>query len=206
MSTILPVTLLVLCLMATAALPLSSLATENLTGFPDDVPACEARAQNIIGIYFDWDYSINCRSAEVGEYVGAVMMLTNASADQVAGWECSVRVTGAFLVQYFLHGDAIDHGEGNDNFIVTVNPPHFTYRPVLLLGINVLAEDLPVTYHVGPALPSGTGSASYHTPDGESIPMHAATGDFTLPLAVINADCIAPSKATTWGVVKSLYR
>ena len=206
MGTILPVTLPVLGLVAAAALPLSSLATENLTGFPIDAPASEARAQDIIGIYFDWSYSINCRSAEVGEYVGAVMMLTNVSAEQVAGWECSVRVTGAFLVQYFLHGDAIDHGEGNDNFIVTVNPPHFTYRPVLLLGINVLAEDLPVTYRVGPANPSGTSSASYYTPDGEAIPMNAATGDFALPLAVINADCITPSEATTWGVVKSLYR
>jgi len=162
--------------------------------------------QNILGIYFDFDYSQNCRTAEPGEYIGCFLVLTNATAALVGGWECRVQIAGAVFSQFFPTGGAVDVGEGEDNFIVTLEPPLVVGRPVVLMGINILVDDDPVAYYVTASQPSRLGMPAYQEPDGPALPLNAATGSFDRPLAVINDECVTSQQSTTWGGVKNLYR
>jgi len=170
---------------------------------------CPAHAEpgaDILGIYFDWDYSLVCRTAGSGAWVGTVLVLSRASATPILGWECSVNITGALHVQHFLTEGATDTGTGEDNFIVQLGAPLGGLRPVILLGLNVLVGDATVKYYVGPSEPSVLGVPAYRTVDGETVACQPATGSFTEALAVINGDCPTSTAQTTWGVVKQLYR
>lgn len=162
--------------------------------------------QNLLGIYFDFDYSQNCRTAEPGEYIGCFLVLTNATAELVGGWECSILIDGAVFSQFFPTGGAVDMGEGEENFIVTLDPPLAVGRPVVLMGINILVDDDPVAYHVGASRPSRLGTPAYQAPGGPALPLNAATGSFDRPLAVINSECVTSQDSNTWGRLKNLYR
>jgi len=170
---------------------------------------------NGLGIYFDENATLVSMTVEEGtETVTAYLILTNPSVEGnlihwAAGISSYLDTPGnAAITGFNVHGHnlAINMpGSANWIFEVSVNddPPFPTTENTILAEIMIwpMVYDVPINLYVTLGYESG----GYGTDNG-GAEFHPSSGDWNLPVAVINGQAPVATESYTLSRVKSLYR
>jgi hypothetical protein len=191
------VVLLLVSLMATAAFAIHDDGTDSF------------------GIYFDAANSNNCVAA-AGLYqpFNAYLVLMNP-ASATNGFECTVTPSGTapnFALSTTLGGTgALDVDSTPNGFAVgaAANYPVVNGGLTLVTWSYMLTGPGTLKFAITKAsIPSMTGNLPVVTGDGTLRRCGVATGDVTIPVALVNdpGSCPVPAESATFGAVKSLFR
>lgn len=164
------------------------------------------------GVYFDMGGNTNCTTAPLFTPFPAYLLLMNP-ASATNGFECTVTPSGApfFLLATTLGGTgALDVDSSVNGFAVgaAANYPVVGGASVLVSWTVMVQATTPLVFHITKAsIPSMTGDLPVVTGDGVLRRCGVATGDVTLPVAVVNGACdVVSEDISSFGHVKSLFR
>ncbi len=175
-----------------------------------------------LGVYFDLDADENCLTIEPSVPFFAYITITNPSAAEVHGLECSYRLAIPEGFEGLLFRLAAIQPVGIcDPTVDNTDPSRGEYiiglaSPLPGNGSNVtfiqwqfmLLENFTVDFYLGPSFtPSLPNGLPLYEFGGALQPLGVSSGDVNLPVASVNGDCRAVRTETTnFGSVKSLYR
>ncbi len=181
---------------------LALMATALLT-----VVAGLAVAEDEIGIFFDQVATENC--IDIGQStttLDAYLLLLEPTTS-VFGWECSVEVENAFVLEVDLAGQAVNVGSG-DEYVVGLSSPLPANTAVQLarMSVMVVTGDQAGFYIFPVTLSSLDGTPSYADGGNPEIllPMTPHTIGANSLVAGINLPNCIPTEST-WGRVKTIY-
>ncbi len=157
-----------------------------------------AQEQDVLGIYFDPDGTVNEVAVPQGTTVPAYLCLLNASAGSgVAGWECAITYTEGFVVLYWdIQGGGINIGTLPDFFVGLPVPLPWSPSIVLMqMTVWTPIEGLCEFYLHPTSLPSLPGSMVYAPGNdiGNLIPLNWPTGGEEFPVAMLTSTFIPPA-------------
>ncbi len=183
-----------------------------------------------IGVYFDLEGISTTAAPSPYTPLCAYLLATNPSRPAgISGWEATVLINPTS----FPAGITFDLGP---ECLPVLDPPYFQVgwavskadNPILLLTIIVWYWVGPITFGVGPCIPSSFGGLTAGYADGADpailVPL-TVSGDvpWTLPAypgrnspfivpqnsfvcACVNDACAVATEPSSWGSVKALYR
>ena len=164
---------------------------------------------DMMGLYFDTNGDVVCRTAAFLAHVPAYLLYTNPSLPSTRGFECSISKTvGNSALTWSFPVPATNVGVGT-SLIVGYGAPILTSAATLLASCDVFFLDFtPVDFFLGPSVPSS---------NADGLPM-VMLEDFSLmtvgtsveggPCAQINApQCsVVENEDASFGAVKALFR
>lgn len=190
------VCLLTVCLLAWL-LPLGAPASAQLDPGPDG-----------LGVYFDLEATQVAAEAQAAQTVPAYLVATGLSlSGDVTYWSARLCPQGAAEI----------HGTCRNSYNYSMNMPGdscwsataFAFEPTLpAQGITVLA-DLQITawWDEEPVLIFIQTGPEYQTTMADQLfPLNPSSGDWDLPVAVINGPAPVSGRSATWGGLKALFR
>ncbi len=166
-----------------------------------------ATAADQVGVFFDQAAEQNCIQVEQTETLEAYLFLLEPTSSSVIGWECTLEIDNAFLLEVVLAGQAINVGSGDDFVVGLANPlPASATLQLARLSVMVVAGNQAGFFIHPSTFPSLPGTPVYA--DGSDptllIPMTPKTIGSNSLVAGINLPNCIPDQAT-WGRVKVIY-
>jgi len=167
--------------------------------------------ENNLGMYFDEEGSNFCDALPMGYHVNvAHLVLTNLTADSVAGWEVKITTSSNLTKgQFVLRGDAINAASRVDEYIVGLGTP-LTGDAIVLADFDLYLMDdtTPAFVYLDGVYFHSLDNRVPAYADGNSdiIEIHQSTGGANDPVMIINGECVVANEEASWDSVKSLYR
>jgi hypothetical protein len=167
---------------------------------------------NMMGVYFDTEAMVPCLDdLAPNTFVTANLCIVNPDFANIKGFECTMTVNGSIFAQApVLPAGGLNVGSG-DNYLVG-----FDVVPaepvVILMSLPFLAFGGPVTFDLGPSVPSSgvLGLPMVAVVDSEGMSSLVYTGYTTvdgLRVAAINDGCgVVDTENVSFDGIKSLYR
>lgn len=165
-----------------------------------------------IGLYFDEEATLTCKTVPAFVQFDAYLCLTNPSSPNGAsGFECRLEFPATILRTFDVIDTTYQNLFSSPDYLVGFGAPLPAADVIVLthIGFFNLQLDTRQEFFVKPIeRPSVPGAACYA--DGLDprllIPLNSSSGSWDLPVAVINGECnVIANEGSAWGRVKSLY-
>jgi hypothetical protein len=161
-----------------------------------------------LGLYFDSEQDLNETSILTAASVQAYLIVRDATAQQITGWEARITMSGdASITGHEVPVGTTLTSAGPEDWIASLAAPMPANPRTKLATFTIYssaAED--VFIYLG-GVPGGSGDGVYpavQLDDGSWYRIDVPGGDPLAPVAGI--DSTTPTDASSWGAVKSLFR
>jgi len=175
--------------------------------------AAAASAQDVLpgpitlGLYFDAEQ--NLADISIGEptSVDAYLVITEATVQEIAGWEIKLTMNGAAISDVVVPGGTNLLETGPENFAAALSTPLPANPRTKLAVFTIFSEATEDVFLYLGAMDGGTLGGSLPAvmlADGTWYHVDVPGGDPTRPVAGI--DSTLPTDVSSWGSVKGLFR
>lgn len=167
-----------------------------------------------IGFYFDLNADVIHFDAQANVPFFIYTILTNPTEPVVHGFEFGYELSypegmGSLIFQLHLEDGYPDPGPNTPvlgEIQKSLATPLVTTEATFLMTWQyMLLGDFLVEYFIVPTPFSGGAHPVYDTDEG-AVPMYPVSGSFIAPVASVNGDTVVPTRASTFGALKALYR